>query len=234
MTNGMFRPLYRIAPAASMMAVLAIFAMPVKGVTIWTDWTAATPGANGGGSASGTLGGVTVTYSGELDSAVINGTSNIWAPASSFLGGTVTATPAVPNDDLRLNGSSTAVNTITFGSPLVNPVFAIWSLGSPSAPASFTFGATPTLEAGGPNSEFGGSSITVSGNVVSGREGNGVVQFTGTLSSITWTDTFENFYAFTVGMNGPVSPPAVPEPGTWALALAGLGLVGFSRLRKRA
>jgi hypothetical protein len=146
----------------------------------------------------------------------------------------VTATPATPDDDLRLNGSSTAVNTITFGSPVVNPVFAIWSLGSPSAPASFTFGATPTLEAGGPNAGFGGSSITVSGNVVSGREGNGVVQFTGTYSSLTWTDTPENFYAFTVGLNGPVEGGgAVPEPGTWALALAGLGLVGFASRRRK-
>jgi hypothetical protein len=115
-----------------------------------------------------------------------------------------------------------------------NPVFAIWSLGSPSIPASFNFNATPTLEAGGPNSQFGGSSITVLGNVVSGREGNGVVQFTGNFTSISWTDTPEFFYAFTVGINGPLGPGPTPVPEPTSLILVGLGLVGLvSRLGKR-
>jgi hypothetical protein len=95
--------------------------------------------------------------------------------------------------------------------------------------ASFTFNATPTLEAGGPNSQFGGSSITVSSNTVSGSEGNGVVQFTGTFSSISWTDTFENFYGFTVGVNGP-SGPTVPEPAT--ITLFGIGLAGIGLARR--
>jgi hypothetical protein len=133
----------------------------------------------------------------------------------------------VIGDDLRLNGTSTGVNTITFTSPVVDPVFAIWSLGSPSVPATFTFGATPTLQAGGPNSLFGGSSITVLANVVSGREGNGVVQFTGTFDSLSWTNSFENFYAFTVGINGtPQSDPGdVPEPSTFGLLAGGLAAI---------
>jgi hypothetical protein len=175
-----------------------------------------------------------VSYSGQLIGAAIHGTSGIWLPDSSFIGGTVTTSPRTVNDDLRLNGRSTGTNTISFASPVENPVFAIWSLGQPSFSASFTFDATPTLEAGGPNSSFGGSSIMVSGNVVRGFEGNGVVQFTGTLSSISWTNTPENFYAFTVGLNGPSGPPgSVPEPASFGLM--GLGVVGLvgSRLRNR-
>ena len=221
---------------ASIAAVL-LFAASAQAATIWTDWTSATGGFPG--SASGTLGGVGVSYTGEVIGSVLNGTSLTWAPNSSFIGGTVTTSPSIVGDDIRLRGTFTGTNTIAFASPVENPVFAIWSLGAPTIAASFTFAATPTLEAGGPNSQFGGSSITVVGNVVSGNEGNGVVQFSGTFNSISWTDTPENFYAFTVGLNGPLGPrpgPApVPEP--MSLTLVGSGLVGLAgliwRLRKR-
>ncbi len=214
----------RIAPSYALMgplmAVLFLFAAPASAVTVWTDWISVsdtTPGA------SGLLNGVTVTYSGQVIDFVINGTSNIWSPNSSFIGGTVTASPSTVGDDIRLNGIiRLATGALFFSSPVVNPVFAIWSLGSPSTAASFTFNATPTLEAGGPNSQFGGSSIVVNGNTLSGNEGNGVVEFTGTFNSITWSHTIENFYAFTVGVNGP-SGPTVPEPSMWLLLGSGLG-----------
>src|SRR6266487_3822582 len=119
--------LRRIVPNCALMgllmAVLFLFAAPVSADTVWTDWTSATAGAPG--SAAGLLNGVSVTYAGELDSAVTNGTSNIWAPNSSFIGGTVTASPSTVGDDIRLNGTFTGTNTITFGSSQVNPVLAI-------------------------------------------------------------------------------------------------------------
>ncbi len=100
----------RIAKGAFFAALL--FSGSVSATTIWTDWTSATVGAPG--SASGTLNGVGVSYSGELDASVINGLSSIWAPNSSFIGGTVTTSPSTVGDDLRLNGSFTGTNTITF------------------------------------------------------------------------------------------------------------------------
>ena len=112
---------------------------------------------------------------------------------------------------------------------MTNPVIAIWSLGQPGLTASFTFTATPTFEAGGPNSQFGGGPITVSGFVVSGNEGNGVVQFTGTFSSISWTNTPENFYAFTVGL----AEAAVPAPATFAVFGMMAVVGGFYGLRRR-
>ena len=241
-TNGkgkefvMIRRLFALT-AAVMASMLAFAAVPAFAATIWTDWTSATGGFPG--SALGILNGVGVSYTGEVIGSVLNGSSLTWAPNSSFIGGTVTTSPSIVGDDIRLRGSFTGTNTITFASPVENPVFAIWSLGNPGLAASFTFNATPTLEAGGPNSQFGGSSITVLGNVVSGNEGNGVVQFSGTFSSISWTDTPENFYAFTVGLNGPLGPgpgPApVPEP--MSLTLVGSGLAGLAglmwRLRNR-
>jgi hypothetical protein len=115
----------------------------------------------------------------------------------------------------------------------VNPVLAIWSLGAPGSQASFNFTSSEpfALEAGGPSAEFGGTSITVSGNNVLGSEGNGIIQFVGMFDQLTWTNpTFEDYYAFTVGLAGGITP-AIPEPATFLIAGLGLGLIGLLRRR---
>ena len=86
-------------------------------------------------------------------------------------------------------------------------------------------------EAGGINAQYGGSAISVLGNTVSGNGGNGVVQFTGTFSSITWTNTPEYWYGFTVGMNG--GEPVIPEPTSLLLLGTGLGVIGLAAWRRK-
>jgi hypothetical protein len=200
---------------------------------VWANWSSATSGTPG--SAIGTIGSVGVTYSGQT-----SGLTNVpsWTPASTFTGGVVgNAPPHTPT--IQIEGGSTLSETISFSSTVVDPIFAIWSLGQPGVAASFDFssksGQPFTVVGGGPSAEFNGSALTSTGSVVHGNEGNGLVQFMGSFDSVTFTTpNFENYYAFTVGydatLTNPGTPGPVPEPAT--LSLFGLGLAAVPLIRR--
>ena len=153
-----------------------------------------------------------------------------WLPATTYADGSAIDNAPPRGNMIALSDANTNVNTLTFSLPVVNPVVAIWSLGQPGAQASFVFSnGAPTFVDGGPSQEFNGSAITVSGNTVSGREGNGTVQFIGTFDSLSWTNPqAEFYYGFTVGVAG-----AVPEPSEYVMLLAGLAMLGFVLRRRR-
>lgn len=211
-----------ILGALGAVAALMVASSAQAATADWTEWTSNT---------AGTIGAVGVTYSGEMQGLI---TIPQYTPPSSFTGGSVDNAPVAADGSIKLIGGNAGVNSVTFSQAVLNPVFAIWSLGQGGAPASFNFIGSPnfSIVAGGPSTQFGGGSITQVGSVVSGNEANGLLQFVGSYTSISWTNpSAENYYAFTVGAGG---GGAVPEPATWGLMILGFGLAGASmRARRR-
>lgn len=196
---------------------------------VWTDWTSGTISSTSG-SATGTMGSVGVSYLGE--NQCLNCFVSNWSPATSWQAGPVTNAPP-GNSSIRLiGGNADVVDTLTFSTPVLNPVLAIVSLGQGGINASFNFDPTLSfsLLGGGPSTSWGGFPLSSSGSTVFGNEGNGLVLFSGLVSEISWTNpASENYYAFTVGQVG-----AVPEPSTWALMIAGFLGIGFMAYRKKS
>ena len=216
-----------VVALAALSAASSALADPVS----WSQWSNVVTGnTSGSASASFAAAGVTATYKGEIQAFIANYPT--YTPTGTFSGGTVDNAPPSANGILQIFGGTAAgTNTITFSQAVLNPVIAIWSLGQPgNYVAQFNFDKAFTIQAGGANGEYGGSSIYSVGNIVYGAEGNGVIQFTGSVTSISWTNpVFENWYGFTVGV--PIT--AVPEPETYALMLAGLGALGFIMRRRK-
>lgn len=186
---------------------------------LWTSW--------GDRTALGTISpDVTVSYSGEVQSLISWYPS--WEPVSTFSGGMVDNAPPQGGGIIWLDGGTSNLSTISFSTPVVNPVMAIWSLGDSVTQASFVFSDNQpfTIQSGGPDIMYGGSTILASGNTVYGSEVYGTIQFQGTYSQLTWTNPqYEHWYGFTVGV-----PVVVPVPAAvWLFGSGLLGLIGMAR-----
>jgi hypothetical protein len=194
----------------------------------WTQWNAPTATGSAGGAITGTAGSTAISYTGELLSL---SQAPLWTPTSTWVGNNVSNAPPVSFGAIQLQGGGAVVDTVTFTAPVMNPVFAIWSLGQTGLPASFVFNTSNfSVEASGPNDPYGGTALTVSGNTVTGLESGGTLQFNGLISSITWTNPQNEFwYGFTVGVEA-----AVPEPSTWAMMMLGFFGVGFMAYRRKS
>jgi PEP-CTERM motif len=228
------------------MAALCAISSPASATTVyWTDWTSATNGV-ANGAAAGTIttntGPLGVTYSGEVEAnTTINGTAMSgypsWTPTGTWADGVnVNDAPNFRDIIAQWGAPGAGTNTITFSVPVVDPIMAIWSLGNGGDNANYTFNASEpyTILAGGPSAEYGGTGLVPNGaaDSVTGSEGNGTLQFLGTFSSITFTNTnYEYWYGFTIGVDAIAPPSNVPEPIT--LSLFGAGLAGAAAMRRR-
>jgi hypothetical protein len=202
----------------------------ISQATFFAEWN--TIGVN---TVNGTLDGIAVTYSGQVDGKTQVGNLGIqyWTEYGHDLPYTpVTATLPTRTDIVALSDAGS--HTIRFAQPVLDPVMLICSLGQDQFPVTYSFDQTATVLSAGWsywNQSTGqlGSLANSGTQVVVGREGAGVIGFSGLVSSITWTtDKPEYWHGITLAV--------VPEPTTMiagALLLLPFGVQGIRRLRNR-
>jgi len=181
-------------------------------------------------------GSIDVSFSGAVDTVHSGmgdvGDYSLWAiTPATYTGGGVDNSPQEP-DLIALNdGSAAGTQTLTFSQAVTNPVMAILSLGGPEQSVEYVFDKPFSILNYGPDAFGSGVSLSnPSGDTLAGINGSGIIQFSGTFSSINWTiPQVENlgWHAFQVAIN-PVPVPAA----AWLFGSGLLGLLGIARRTK--
>ncbi|HYQ29024.1 MAG TPA: VWD domain-containing protein, partial [Polyangiaceae bacterium] len=166
----------------------------------WTDWTQLTTGS--AGTATGSIATptdtVAVTYAGEVANGQTTGATNHFAGAS-FSSVQVKNRPE-SGDFVGLIGGNSNLHVLTFSRPVRDPYMAIISLGG-TVQARHEFNEPFEILSQGGGDWGGGSLRTKDAKVLVGSEGNGVIRFKGTFTSLTWLDpATENYHGFTIGL----------------------------------
>jgi hypothetical protein len=201
------------------------------GLVSWTDWTIDTAGTSGAahGSIIQNSSSVGVTYSGDVGWL---SPASYWSEAAPapYTGNSVVDN--APTSGISVSRASSN-NTLTFASALIDPVFALYSVGQRNVPVTYSFDQAFTLLSEG-YGNWGDGSFSTSGNQLTGNEGHGLIQFSGAVSSISFDILDpENHHGFTVGALTSLEPAQrVTEPAT--LALMGLGILGITLVRLRS
>lgn len=171
---------------------------------------------------------ITVTYTGQFNS--VDHIAAVFDDVpTSFTNSAVTNTPGA-NGTIHMTGGISAPNNFHFSQAVIDPLIAIWSVGQPGLPVTVNFDSPFTILSQGAG-HWGGGTLTQNDNSLTGVEGNGLLQFHGSYTDITFTTpNFENYYGLTVGSLA----TAVPEPETYTMLLAGLALMGFMARRRKS
>ncbi len=192
----------------------------------WANWQSASPDA---GAASGVLsppsGDIEVDFRGALTGAQTTSGTDDFNPAATFTSATVANPPPGPGvleitlqpSDFPTLGpdAGVAFDTLTFSTPVTNPVVAIYDLGmgSVAETSSLVFGVPTTILSTGNNADstivYWSEALMAVDGGVSGSGGNGVVELEGTFSTLQWpvpTQGFSTGFAgITVGVRA--QPP---------------------------
>jgi hypothetical protein len=220
----------RFARSLILLASAALAPATASAQVAWTDWlTLNYPD----GTASGTMGGVTVNYvsTGPVQAAYTDCTAwpaaDRWAVGNgAYTNGTVPNRPIC--DQIGFTDALTA--TVTFSSPVSNLYMAMLSVGQRGTPVTFAFNQSFVVDSWGmgfSGSDWNGPGI-VSGNSFTGEEFHGVLRFTSPVTTLTFTTNVpEHWQGFTFG----AAP--VPEPASASLTLVGAALLGAGALSRR-
>lgn len=191
--------------------------------------------AGGSGSVYGTLlGGIGVTYSGEVAFDQLNNSGTYWYTDQSQVPGSgieytanpvIASTPAT-SDMIAINGYPGYTDTFTFSKPVVDPVMLLVSLGQPSVLTTYTFQEPFTVLSDGPGWWGGPGLLVQNGNALTGIEGDGAIQFVGSYTSISFAgSTPEYWNGFTIGV-------PVPDGSSSAWLLSGV-MMGLGLLKRK-
>lgn len=212
----------RLLPAL----LLAAAPTPALALTVvWGDWW----NAEGlyGAFINRPGGTVTALYGGAANGLVsgpcLGGVGDFWATGN--YAGSVNK-PVCDRVSLSIGGAK----SIIFSEAVENPYLAIMNWGE----VSVAFDAPFELVSIGTG--YFGTGVAVVNGTSTGFEGQGpvhaILRFNGSFTSIGFTDTGTQTSRFlTVGVGD--GAPAVPEPATWGLLIAGFGTVGLVLRRRR-
>lgn len=232
---------FRKYEVGGMAAAMLALAMPASAIEIkWTDWASATPGQVDGTAVS--LGEtISVSYSGSYAFAQTGSGTDYFSPSIPYTDNAVVDNRPPTAEMVALSGGDAALtHTVSFSEPVVDPVMAIVSLGQPGQTITYNFGDETFDILSSGTGYWGGaepdSLFQITPSILTGTEGHGVIQFSGTYSEITWTvPMYEYWHGFTLGFELLESQTPVPVPAAaWLFGSGLLGLIGVVRRRDRS
>ncbi len=216
---------YLLASAAAF-----AFSAPGSAATIvqWADLTNAT--ANQVDGTIATIGGpVGVTYSGPNFFVQTNGGTNYWTEGTlaPYTGGDVMNAPGTP-DIIAL--STGGPKLITFSQTVSDVYLALVSWNGNSG----VFDQPFEIISSGQGFWGTGTFANVTPTSFDGNgELHGIIRFTGSFDSISFSDNSEAWHGIQVGIGGLAPAAAVPEPASWAFMIFGFGAIGGAMRRQR-
>jgi len=164
----------------------------------WANWDSVSQESGGRATIKTQTGALQVSYTGEVYTYILGGAQSYFGYASFA---SVQATAPTNGGFVGLVGGNLATHEIRFSEPVTDPYLAVLSLGQPNYATFYAFDTPFEILSYGAGNWGGGSLGTSDAYTLVGYEGNGVLRFKGTVTSIRFTvPRAETYHGFTVGV----------------------------------